>query len=321
MEWKSHLMVPVFKSGDKANVTNYRPISLLCTVSKVLERLIYQNIIEYIRPLLSPHQFGFLENRSCVHKLLSLLNDVTNSLDLKYQTDVVFLDLRKAFDTVCHQELLFKMLNLGISGPLWRWFCDYLSNRVHQVRLNGAVSSVLHVKSGVPQGSILGPLLFLIYINDMVPTVTFSRILLYADDSECFKAIHSNLDCDLLQQDLNSLVNWSSEWNMTFNASKCVHMRFGSVIPDSGYSLNGCNIVTTAEHKDVGVVLTSNMSFSTHLNQILSKAYRSLGMIRRLVPSNSNTDLKRSLYLSLVRSHLVHCSQVWRPYLTQDSRT
>ena len=144
-EWKTHLIVPILKSGDKADVTNYRPISLLCTVSKVLESLIYWSMIDFVRPRLSHQQFGFLENRSCVHKLLLLLYSVTNSIDRKYQTDVIFLDLRKAFDTVCHKELLFKLSTLGISEPLLSWFHCYLSDRVHKVRFDGCESSYLPV--------------------------------------------------------------------------------------------------------------------------------------------------------------------------------
>ena len=234
-DWKIHRMVPVFKSGDKTDVTNYRPISLLSSTSKVLESLIFQKIIDFIRPQISLHQFGFLSNRSCLHKLLMLLYSIVSALDRKYQTDVIFLDIRKAFDTVCHKQLLFKLSLIGISGPLWSWFQSYLSNRSHMVRVDGWESNCLPVRSGVPQGSILGPLLFLVYINDMAPTVTFSKMQLYADDTQCIKDIHSRSDSDLLQDDLDQLSNWSSIREMDFNTDKCVSMSFGKAVHHSTY--------------------------------------------------------------------------------------
>ena len=154
------------------------------------------------------------------------------------------------------------------------------------------VSSSLPVKSGVPQGSILGPLLFLIYINNMVEAVSVSRIQLYADDSQCMQDIHNRSDCDLLQEDLNSLLQWSSTWNMGFNVAKCAFMRVGNLIPDSTYHLSSSDLSLTTEHKDVGVLVTSKLSFSKHLRSILAKAYCSLGLLRRLIPPNSDSALK-----------------------------
>ena len=152
----------------------------------------------------------------------------------------------------------------------------------------------------------------------MVPTVTSSKIQLYADDSQCIKDIHCSLDCDLLQNDLDTLTEWSSTWNMQFNVAKCALMRFGKVVQDTSYSISDSTITQVSEHKDVGVILTPNLSFSAHLRHILAKAHRSLGLLRRVLPPHSSPVLKRSLYLTLVRSNLVHCSQIWRPYLIKD---
>ena len=149
-EWKSHKITPIFKSGDRSLVSNYRPISLLCVISKVLEKLVYQNVIEFLRPQLSPYQFGFLSNRSCLHKLLTFLSHVTQAINCRSQLDVIFLDLKKAFDTVGHNELLLKLSMLGICGSLWQWFAGYLNNRVHRVILDSCSSTALPVKSGVP---------------------------------------------------------------------------------------------------------------------------------------------------------------------------
>ena len=167
MEWKCHSITPIFKSGDKSQVKNYRPISLLCII------------------------------------------------------DVIYLDFKKAFDNVPHQELLLKLWKTGIVGGLWKWFREYLSDRYQHVRINSCTSSTLPVVSGVPQGSILGPLLFLIYINDLSSSVIHSNTYLFADDTKCLCPMFSPQDCLLLQSDLNRLSAWSTKWKLMFNESKC----------------------------------------------------------------------------------------------------
>ena len=166
-EWKHHTITPVFKSGDRSQVTNYRPISLLCSISKVLETIIYGKIIGFIRPKISQSQFGFLSNSSCLTQQLTALHNIFKSLDEKREVDTIYIDFSKAFDTVPHRELICKLKCFGIAGELLLWFQGYLTSRTHTVSRDGTTSNTLLVVSGVPQGSILDPLLFLIYVNDL----------------------------------------------------------------------------------------------------------------------------------------------------------
>ena len=311
LEWCIHCIIPVFKSGDKALVTNYRPISLLCNSSKILEQLIYNKIIDHIIRVISPLQFGFLKHRSVVQQLLILFNNI---LCTCHQTDILYLDFRKAFDSVPHNELLQKLKAVGISGNLWLFFKFYLLNRQQCVKVNNQYSDLLPVKSGIPQGSILGPILFLIYINDLPEQVLFSILFLFADDTKCFKSICDSHDYLQLQKDLNSLYSWSIRSNLLFSLTKILHMSFKSTITTS-YSI-GTNIIPKTEtHRDLGIILSSNLSWEPHYHHILGKAYKVLGLLRRTFSINININCKKQLYISLVRSQLMFSSVLWKPHL------
>jgi len=199
-EWNIHKVIPIFKSGDRTQVKNYRPISLLSITSKVLERIIFNKTITHISSMINLAQFGFLKNKSTTQQLILFLSNVFNN---RHQLDVIYLDISKAFDTVSHSHLLSKLLSFNIGGEIWSWFRAYITNRYQYVSINNSNSCLLPVESGVLQGSILGPLLFIMYMNDLPNAVLFSKVFLFADDTKCFQHICTTSDSSLLQNDVN----------------------------------------------------------------------------------------------------------------------
>ena len=312
--WKIHKVVPIFKAGDVNSVRNYRPISLLSNTSKVLERLIFNKMIDHVTKSISPLQFGFTKNCSTLQQMLIFINQVINTPS---QTDVIYFDISKAFDTVSHSILLRKLWSIGITGTLWTWIKDYLTNRYQRVSINNCCSNLLPVVSGVPQGSILGPLLFIIFINDITSTIQHSQLLKFADDTKCFKSITDHSDQTALQEDINALITWSSASHLKFNLNKSVHLVFKSKIPTS-YTMFDTSISHTDSHKDLGLVLSEDLSWSKHYNFITARAYKVLGLIRRTFSSSHCPNTVLKLYISLVRSQLFYCTQLWRPHLLKD---
>ena len=220
-EWKIANIVPVYKKGDKEHVENYRPISLLCIVSKVFERCVLNNMRELI--YISGDQdiaTRIYSGKSCVTNLLEVLNYIGSVLDTGGQIDTVYLYMSKAFDKVNHKSLLLKLQSIGTGESLLQWFQSYLANQ-RQVTVHGFTSINLPMTSGVPQGSMLGPVLFSLYVNDLPDAVTSSHVAMFADDTKLFKKIHTTQDCNLLQNDLDQLERWSGNSGLKFNASNC----------------------------------------------------------------------------------------------------
>ena len=315
--WKIHKVIPIFKAGDHCSVRNYRPISLLSNTSKVLERLIYNKIITHISKYISCSQFGFTKNCSTLQQMLIFLDYIINSPS---QTDVVYFDISKAFDTVSHAILLNKLWSAGITGTLWAWFREYLTDRYQRVCINNCYSDLLPVLSGVPQGSILGPVLFLIYINDMTSYIHQSQLLNFADDTKCFMHICTTSDYIALQEDIIALFTWSRETDLNFNLKKFVHLSFKCKL-ETTYTISDITIPHNDSHKDLGLILSENLSWDKHYKSISARAYKVLGLIRRTIASTHSTSTLVTLYISMVRSQLLYCTQLWRPHLMKDILT
>lgn len=314
-DWKNANVIPVYKSGDKTKKCNYRPISLTSVCCKTLENIIYTNLMNHLQSnnFFSPLQHGFRAGFSCDTQLVEFTHDIAASINSGLQVDCIFLDFQKAFDSVSHVLLLQKLHCLGIPNALLMWIEAYLSERQQCVILDGVCSSSVGVLSGVPQGSVLGPLLFLIFINDISDNLS-SRVRLYADDCCIYSNITSEADTVQLQNDLNSIVSWCDSWRMTLNLSKCKLVRFTNKKQPriSNYVMAGATLPVETEYKYLGVIFSANLSWNAHINYLTLKASRVLNFLRRNF-RQAPTKLKETLYISNVRPILEYACSAWDP--------
>ena len=222
-DWISANVVPVFKRGDRHKSANYRPISLTSLVVKAMEKVIHSHIISALeaRNLLNTFQFGFRSCRSTIDLLLRTSHDMAVALENRSSLHCLLLDFSKAFDSVPHERLLLKLDSFGIRGKLLAWIRGFLTCRVQRVVINGSYSSWIQVRSGVPQGSVLGPLLFILYVNDIYSVINHSKHGMFADDLTLYTEVHTSADCKLLQDDLASVLLWSQRWQLSLNSAKC----------------------------------------------------------------------------------------------------
>lgn len=314
-DWKVGKVVPIHKSGSRNSPLNYRPISLTSIPCKVLEHILYSHLAKHLdsNSFFTKAQHGFRKNLSCETQLLSFTHSLHLILDKGSFADCVFFDFAKAFDKVCHQLLLFKLSKLSLDPNLFRWLENFLLNRSQYVASNGHTSSFNSVDSGVPQGSVLGPLLFLIYINDL-PNNVSSNIYLFADDCVILREITDNNDNKSVQDDINAISNWCDVWLMQLNVSKCKTMRVTrNNIPPPNYYLNNIPLEVVKFYKYLGVYITSTLSWSLHIDKLISNTNRMLGYIRRNFFS-APSSLKLILYKTLIRSKMDYASSIWDPH-------
>ena len=272
------------------------------------------------RELLSEDQHGFRAGHSCVTQLLEIVEIWTGMLDEGGGIDVVYLDFKKAFDSVPHRRLLKKLEAYGIQGNILKWVESFLTGRKQKVVFNGKSSPWEEVLSGIPQGSVLGPILFIIFINDL-PDVVEGQVKIFADDTKLFKAIHSEEDSKQLQKDLNSSCDWSDKWLLRFNVGKCGIMHYGNQEVTHTYTMqeDGVqrNVTETQEEKDLGVLFDPSLKFSKHVGLIASRANRILGVIKRFF-DYMDQEMFCILYKTLIRPHLEYANSIWSPLLQKD---
>lgn len=313
--WKQSFVTPVFKSGNKQDIENYRPISKLNVIPKLFEKIVYDALYPIIRPVLMTQQHGFMTKKSTESNLCEYLDIVYKAMDAGLQVDAVYTDYSKAFDKISHEILIKKLDQIGVHGDLLRWLTSYLRDRSQAVAVKGYCSSFLPVSSGVPQGSHLGPLLFNIYINDVLLQFQHSNILLFADDKKVFKIIHNQHDCELLQEDINRLYSYCSNNLLFLNIKKCNVITFSRKNKpiEYDYKINNVSICRVTELRDLGVHLDHKLLFKSHIEKIVDKSYRMLGFVLRITKDFKRPSTLIMLYNSLVRSTLEYCSTVWNP--------
>ncbi len=285
--WLCANVSPLFKTGDRTDQTNYRPIPLTLVVAKLFEQILHKHIMNHLdtHNILENSQHGFWPRWSCESQLVTTHHDITRLLDRRdvKQVDTILLDFAKAFDKVPHKRLVCKLQYYGIAGPILHWITSFLSNRTQRVLLDGTSSTSVPVSLGVPQGTVLGPLLFLLYTNDLPLSTPNSSTRLFADDKIWFQPISTKDDCRLLELDLDALGEWENKWQMEFRVDKCKIIRFTrSPTPvQYTYTLHDQPLTSTLSHKYLGVHLSHNLSFNTHINNIFNIANKILGFLRR----------------------------------------
>ena len=319
-DWKMAHVVPIFKKGDKCKASNYRPVSLTAICSKVMEHILHSNIMGHFEhhSILTDAQHGFRSKRSCETQLITTIQDLASGMSDGHQIDAILLDFAKAFDKVPHQRLLYKLHHYGIRGPTLSWIESFLTGRKQHVLTEGAISSEAEVDSGVPQGTVMGPLLFLAFINDL-PDVVSSPVRLFADDCLIYRSIKSSRDTTTLQQDLTALETWERDWQMAFHPEKCttIHITRRRQPVRADYHLHGHTLESVPGGKYLGVYISQDLSWRDHINQTTAKANRSVGFLRRNLRSCPR-DVKAQAYTTLVRPVLEYASTVWDPYHQQQ---
>ena len=277
--WKDAVVTAIFKKGDRQSKANYRPISLLSCISKVFERIVFTNMYQYFvsNNLLNDCNSGFKKHDSTVNRLLALLDSIYRGLEERKDIILILLDISKALNKVWHPGLLYKLKQYGISGNLYAWFQSYLSNRRQRVVIGGRTSEFLPTHAGVPQGSILGPLLFLIFINDM-SFATNLECHQYADDTTFILKTKNphNID-NLLNPQLQALSYWADLWRVTFNTNKTFYMYITnkSNCPHLPQTFLDNDIITEVySHRNLGLLLTNNLSWKDHINNVNEKALK-----------------------------------------------
>lgn len=321
LEWKNGIISAIYKKGNRKLAGNYRPVSLTSIICKIMESVIRDAITDHLKrnKLFSRNQYGFISGRSTILQLLHVLENWTKILEEGDSIDVIYMDFMKAFDKVPHQRLLGKLKSYGLAGNTLQWITSFLSSRTQKVVINGTSSSPRQVTSGIPQGSVLGPLLFVVYINDL-PDATDSPTYLFADDTKIYRRVTNDQESKELQDDINNLQEWSDRWLLKFHPDKCVHMKIGKNSNRKytlGTATQKCQIKQSSCEKDIGIHIDSKLSFLEHISKAVNKANSIMGIIRRTF-QYLDEETFLLLYKALVRPHVEYGNTVWNPHFKKD---
>jgi Reverse transcriptase (RNA-dependent DNA polymerase)/Endonuclease-reverse transcriptase len=315
-KWKKSFLIPIFKSGKRDEVGNYRGVAILSCFAKIFEVLTYSHIFFAVKSSLPTNQHGFVSGRSTVTNLIEFTSFILNSMESGFQIDSIYTDFSKAFDKVNHRLLILKLSCLGFGGNFLNWIASYLTGRRQYVKIGNSRSRMIPVKSGVPQGSHLGPLLFIIFVSDVDVCFKFVRYLMYADDLKIYFKIRNVADYNRVQSELHNFNQWCSNNKMILNLSKCKIISFSrsSSIHDFQYTLSGSVLDRVESISDLGVILDSKLTFVAHIDATINKANKKLGYIKRIGRDFRDIHTLKSLYSSFVRSILEYATVIWNPY-------
>ena len=317
-DWKVANVVPIHKKGSKTEASNYRPISLTSLVMKIYEKVIRDELLSRCGHLIDQRQHGFLASKSCCTQMVDFCDSLALSLNDNIRTDIIYFDFQKAFDTVNHDIILSKLkYQFKIEGSLLRFFVNYLKDRYQRVVIKNEQSGFLRVNSGVPQGSIIGPTLFILFLNDITEGLSEGTdITMYADDTKVWRRIGKTDDHYIIQRDIEHLLNWANRNKMTFHPDKCKVLTVTNghrPDPDFVYTMSDNIIEHTDLEKDLGIHINGKLNWNAHCEILYSRANQKLGLLKRTCSFIANDSKRRALYLSLIRSQLEHCPIVWRP--------
>ena len=308
-------MSPLYKKDDPSLVCNYRPISLISSIGKVMEKIVHKHMFNYFNDhsLITCLQSGFVPGDSTVNQLVDIYNTFCKALDNGLEVRAVFCDISKAFDRVWHKGLIYKLKRAGINGLLLDWLSDYLTNRKQRVVIPGGRSDWQFIRAGVPQGSILGPLLFLLYINDIVADIQ-SCVRLFADDTSLYIIVDNPISAaEMINTDLETIHRWAEKWLVKFNPSKSESLlvsRKNNRNMHPPLIMNEVHINEVQYHKHLGVILSNDGTWHEHINLITSKAWQKIYVMRKLKFMLDRDSLNK-IYSSFVRPTLEYANIVW----------
>ena len=330
-ELKLQFITPIYKKGNKTEPENYRPVSITSHLVKIFERVMRNKLVEFLEGngIFPESQHGFRKTRSCLTQLLEHVDFVLKSMNDGHEVDVIYLDYSKAFDKVDHRILLAKLKYYGITGKVYNWIEAFLSNRFQAVVVDGKKSSFQSVDSGVPQGTVLGPVLFILYVIDMVLTLRSSKALSFADDTKLLHQIVTLLSRDLLQEDLDRVVSWSVANNMILHQDKFEVMNFclntSFLLRNLPFTAelrqyttpNGTILQPTKSIRDLGVVVSDDCSWTLQVNRVVTESRKLASWVLGTFRDRSTITML-TLFKSLIRSRLEYCCPVWDPHLIKD---
>jgi len=312
-DWRNANISSIFKKGDRHAAENYRPISLTSVPCKLLEHIICRHMLKHLEryQVLTSLNHGFRSGYSCETQLAITIHDMLQSYDKGNQVDIAILDFSKAFDTVPHDRLLHKIHQYGIRGNVHKWLTSFLTERKMRVQLEGEHSKDAPVESGVSQGTVLGPILFLCHINDL-PDAVNSSVRLFADDCLLYREIKNQNDHNKLQEDLNSLEKWAADWGMRFNTKKCYILSLRKK-SQRFYNLNNHILEQVSSNPYLGLQIQEDLKWKEQITNVCNKASSTLGFLRRNL-QHCPKDCRKTAYIALVRSILEYGSVIWDPY-------